>query len=178
MMNSKQNELSIKLGTWVASRIEKIETILFLVFIASMCIKVFTDIPVNTLVVLSLVALALAYFFNAFAIINEGNVNPIDVFLNKLVNWACAVGLVGILFRLQNLFNYEVMVIVGCGLLAIALPVIIYRKSKEDALKLFNARYLIRMVLICAIGFMLAFSPAEVLVKNKIIAPPATEEVN
>jgi len=178
MMNSKQNELSIKLGTWVASRIEKIETILFLVFVASMCIKVFTDIPVNAFVILSLVALALAYFFNAFAIINEGNVNPFDVFLNKLVNLTCAVGLVGVLFRLQNLFNYEMMLFVGCGLLAIALPVIIYRKSKEGALKLFNARYLIRMLLICAIGFMLAFSPNEVLVNNKVIAPPAIEEIN
>lgn len=164
------------MGNWVATRLDKYEVVIFIILIFALIVKTTTDIPVNIFIVLSLMTMAIMYFFSAFANINFEHAGGLDIFFYKLTSWGCSIGIIGILFKLQNWANYQMMILIGCIVLVIILPVILYRKSKNEELKLFNSRYVLRVVLICIIAFLLSVAPNDVLVRSRIIAQPGIEE--
>jgi hypothetical protein len=176
MNYATQNELVSKMGNWIASRLDKYEAILFLFFIVTFLLKLSTSIPVNILVVLTLMTLSSIYFFSAFASINDEYAGGLESFLHKLASWACSIVVIGIMFRLQKWFGYKNMILIGCCTLIIVLTIILYNNSKKPELKLFGSRYILRIIIICLIGFFLAFASHEVLVKNKIIENTSFEK--
>jgi hypothetical protein len=169
MKYNMQNEQASKIGNWIVLRIDKYEIILALVFIMTLFLKRSTDLPVGVFMALSLLALSTLYFFSGFAIIIDEHAGGKEIFVHKLASWSCSVGLISILYRLQGWVPYKIMAIVGCGTLLILLLVIFYLNSKKSELKLFNSRYIIRMILICFLGFYLAYTSTDVLIKNGII---------
>jgi len=177
MIQSTHNEQISKIANWIAIRLEKYEVILALLFLGSLILKSFTQVPVNIIIVLSLMSLAILYFFSGFSSINDENVDGFEIFLNKLSFWGCSVGIIGILFRIECWAGYETMIRVGCFTIAIVLPFIIYIKSKKREMKHFNLRYILRIIVICIIGFFLAFASNDVLIKYKIIEIPKNEIV-
>jgi hypothetical protein len=158
MNYNKQNEQASKIGNWIVLRIDKYEVILALVFIVTLFLKRSTNLPVGVFMILSLLTLSTLYFFSAFAMIKDEHAGGIEIFVNKLAFWSCSVGLISILYRLQGWVPYKIMTIVGCGTLLILLLVIFYLNSKKSELKLFSSRYIIRMILICFLGFYLAYT--------------------
>ncbi len=175
MIQTVQNEQATKMGNWIATRLDKYEAIIFVILVFALILKATTNIPINTLIVLALMSMAIMYFFSAFANIIFDYAGGLDIFFHKLASWGCSIGIIGILFRLQSWANYDIMILVGCATILILLPFILYRKSKNEELKLFNSRYVLRIVLICLIGFFMAYAPDDVLIKSKIIAPPYIE---
>lgn len=169
MKYNTQNEQASKIGNWILPRIDKYEVILALVFIMALFLKRSTTLPVGIFMVLSLLTLSTFYFFSGFAIIEDEHAGGIEIFVHKLASWSCSVGLISILYRLQGWVPYKIMAIVGCGTLLILLLVIFYLNSKKSELKIFGSRYIIRMILICILGFYLAYAPAGILIKQGII---------
>jgi hypothetical protein len=165
------------MGNWIAARLDKYEAVIFLVLIFALIIKTTTEIPINFLIVLVLMAMAIMYFFSGFSNINFDYAGGLDIFFHKLASWGCSIGIIGILFRLQSWASYDLLIWIGCATMIIILPFIVYRKSKNEELKLFNSRYILRIVLICIVGFFFAYAPNDVLVKSKIITQPNIEEV-
>lgn len=175
MIQTVQNEQATKIGNWIATRLDRYEAIIFLILIFALIVKTTTDIQVNILIVLAFMAMAIIYFFSGFANINFDYAGGLDIFFHKLASWGCSIGIMGILFRLQGWASYDLLIWVGCATMLIILPFILYRKSKNEELKLFNSRYILRIVLICLVGFFIAYAPSEVLIKSKIIARPNIE---
>jgi len=176
MIQTVQNEQATKMGNWIATRLDKYEVYIFLILIFALILKTTTYIPINSLIVLALMSMAVMYFFSAFANINFDYAGGLDIFFYKLASWGCSIGIIGILFRLQSWASYDLMIWVGCATILIILPFILYRRSKNEELKLFNSRFILRMVLICIIGFFMAYAPNDVLVKNKIVTQPNIEK--
>jgi hypothetical protein len=177
MMQTTQNEQATKMGNWIAARLDKYEVVIFLVLIFALILKASTDTPIGIFIVLALVAMAIMYFFSGFANINFDYAGGLDIFFHKLASWGCSIGIIGILFRLKSWASYELLIWIGCATIIIILPFIVYRKSKNEELKLFNSRYILRIVLICFVGFLLAYTPNDVLVKSKIITQPNIEKI-
>jgi hypothetical protein len=146
------------------------------VLIIALVIKRLTNFPAGIFVNISLLALSTLYFFSAFASFKDEQAGGIEIFVNKLLSWSCSVGITAILFRLESFKGYKPLAAIGCGILLILLPVILYIKSKKRDLKLFNSRYLIRMSVICFLGFFLAFTSRDVLVNLGILEKVKIEE--
>ncbi len=172
-----QNEQATKMGNWIATHLDNYEAIIFLILIFALILKATTAIPINTLIVLAIMTMAIMYFFCAFANINFDYAGGLEIFFHKLASWGCSIGIIGILFRIQNWASYELLILIGCLTMIIILPFILHRRSKNEELKLFNSRYILRMVLICVVGLMLAYLPNDVLAKSKIITQPNIEQV-
>jgi hypothetical protein len=177
MMQTTQNEQATKMGNWIAARLDKYEAFIFLILIFSLIVRTTTEISINILIVLTLMTMAVMYFFSGFANINFDYAGGLDIFFHKLASWGCSIGIIGILFRLQSWASYDLLIWIGCATMIIILPFIVYRKSKNEELKLFNSRYILRIVLICFVGFLLAYTPNDVLVKSKIITQPNIEKI-
>jgi hypothetical protein len=175
MIQTTQAEQATKIGNWISLRLDKYEGFIFLALIIVLIIKTSTDMPVSIFIVLSLLSLAIAYFFSGFANINFDYAGGLDIFFHKLISWGCSIGIIAILYRLNNWLYFELFTWIGCGTIMIILPIILYRKSKNPDLKLYNPRYILRIIMICTIGFILAYLPNEVLKKSRIISTTQIE---
>jgi hypothetical protein len=178
MIQNTQNEQVAKIGNWIATRLEKFEAILLLIFIASFMLKASTDLPVGILIVLTLMTLAAAYFFSAFAMINDEYAGSIESFLHKLASWSCSIAIIGILFTLESWNSSKLFLQIGCFALIFVIPAIIYINSKKTELKFFNSRYILRLVLVCSIGLFFVFASHDLLIKTKIIKIATNEIIN
>jgi hypothetical protein len=176
MIQATQNEQATKIANWIAPRIDNYEAILFLIFSIALILRISTAVPTDILMVLTLLVLAILYFFNAFAIIDDPYAGGVESFLHKLASWACSITIIGILFRIENWTNYKLMLMTGCCTLVIIFPIILYIKSKKTELTHFNSRYVLRIILICLVGFFLVFVSPDRLVKNKILKVPNIEK--
>jgi hypothetical protein len=177
MIQSKQNEQAAKIGNWIASRLTRYETILFLIFVFGLTLKVSTDVAIEIIIVLTLFALAIMYFFFAFATSVNENAGVLEVFFHKISCMALSAGTIGILFRLENWAGYQTMMLCGCISLLIILLIGLILKSKKNDLKIIRPRFIIRFLIICVFVLFLAFSSTNSLVKYKLIDVPKIEEV-
>lgn len=177
-MTQTQNEPAAKIGNWIASRLDKFEVILSVILIITFFLKMKTGIPIGILIVLDMMALAILYFFSAFANVNDEHAGSLEIFLYKLTSWAFSVGIIGILFTMENWHFSKFYLLSGSFTLLIALIVILNVNSRKPDLKLFDSRYILRIVIICCFGFLLAFTSHDLLVKNKIIKNSQIENVN
>src|SRR5512138_2179599 len=169
MIQNTQNEQAAKIGNWIATRLEKFEAILFLIFIVAFMLKASTDLTVEIIIVLTLMTLATIYFFSAFAMINDEYAGSIESFLHKLASWSCSIAIIGILFTLESWNSAKLFLQIGCFTLIFVIPAIPYINSKKPELKFFNSRYILRLVVICCVGLFLAFASHDLLIKTKII---------
>lgn len=172
MIQHQQNEQLIKIGTWVSHRLKKYEKILVIVFFTSLILKITSDMNLNILIVLTLQSLAILYFFKAFSVLENKNAGGIEMFLDKLFSMSASMGVIGILFRLQNWKGYEIMIMTGCVTLSIVIPFIWSIKSRKPNLEIFDNRMIFRGIIIVIIGLVLNFSSSENLVKSNIIEVP------
>lgn len=161
MIQSNQNEQIIKIGNWVAARLNRFETILTFVFLLTMGLKMATKLDVNVLLILTLITLANLYFFNAFSVYE--NAGGMEIFLNKIVSICCSVSIIGILFRIQHWSGYEIMLPISCTTLIVSLAIMLYLKSKNKGSKIINQRMIIRIVTIAAVGFIMLLMSNEPL---------------
>lgn len=178
MIQNTQNEQAVKIGNWIATRLEKFEAILFLIFIVAFLLKTSTVLPVGILIVLTLMTLATVYFFSAFSLINDEYAGSIESFLHKLASWSCSIAIIGILFTLESWNSSKLFLQIGCFTLIIVIPAILYINSKKAEMKFFNSRYILRLVLICCVGLFLAFTSPDLLIKTKIIKIATNEIIN
>lgn len=156
MIESTKNEQAARFGHWVANRMRILEAILVLVLIISLVLRIIDEHPLPFLITVSLLVLALVYFFAAYAPLMDENAGSWEVFLNKLALWGCAVVLIGSMFRLENMAGHQMMLFIGIGTLLIVLPMIIINKLKKPELKIFRAGFLIRMAIFLLAGLFMA----------------------
>ena len=99
----------------------------------------------------------------------DENAGGLEQFVEKLSGYACSIGIIGILFRLENWQGYKQMLFVSCLFMLVLIPTIVILRSRKPELKLFNQRILVRMFLIGATGLILYISTNDALVKYRII---------
>jgi len=146
-----------KIGNWICPRVDFLELILILIFAVAFLLKTQFDMPVDFLIVLSLSALGLTYFFLSFKLPESDNPEAILIFANTLSGYSLSVSVIGILFKLMNFPGFDIMLLVGSITLILILPTIIYMKSKKKEWNFFNNRYLIRLFVFGASGIILWF---------------------
>lgn len=178
MIQNTQNEQAAKIGNWIATRLEKFEAILFLIFIVAFILKTFTDLPSGILIVLTLMILATFYFFSAFAMINDEYAGSMESFLHKLASWSCSIAIIGILFTIESWNSSKLFLQIGCFTLIIVIPAILYINFKKAEMKFFNSRYILRLILICCVGLFLTFTSHDLLLKAKIIKIAINQIIN
>lgn len=161
MIQSNQNEQIIKVGNWVAVRLNKFESILTFIFLLVMGLKMGTKLNVNVFLVLTLLTLANLYFFNAFSV--HENASGMEIFLNKIIAIFCSASVIGILFRILHWPGYEIMLPISCIALILSLAGILYLKSKKKEVKVFDQRTIIRIVTIVAVGLIMLLMSNEPL---------------
>jgi predicted membrane channel-forming protein YqfA (hemolysin III family) len=128
---------------------------------------------------LVLSTLAVFNFYNSFAPLKDEKAGGLGIFINKIVYFALSVGVIGVLFRLENWSGYDVMLMLGCISLAIGLAFVLFINSKESELKIFSSRVILRILVILAVGVLLYFTPRENLIKLRLIKEmrmPQTEQ--
>ena len=103
-----QNEELIKIGNKIAEVLIKYEVILSLLFALALILRTGTNFPSGIFITLILSTLACLYFLRAYAVPTDENAGGLEFFVDKLASFACSVGIVGILFRLQNWPNSKV----------------------------------------------------------------------
>jgi len=158
MINTTKNGIAQKIGNWFSARLDQYEIILFMIFITALIVKSIEDLQSDPLIVVSLSILAVLCYFAGHAVISGENVSGYDKFVYKLAFWASSIGIIGILFRLMGWEMSYMMITIGCLTLAISLVVIIFLKSKKDNLdSIFSKRFILRMVLIGAVGILLNY---------------------
>jgi hypothetical protein len=172
MNQLEQQDNKAKIGNWVAPRLNKFESILALLFILELILRATTNIPVVTIMVLTLITLAVLYFFNSFAISDDENVNSFEIFLNKLSAFSCSTATIGIMYRLLNWPGYSIMLMTGCFTLIFIFFILLYLKATKPASNIFPKRYIIRIFLIAIIGLFLYFAQVDFLIKAKVIKKP------
>lgn len=161
MIQSNQNEQIIKVGNWVAARLNKFESILTFVFLLVMGLHIGTKLNVNVFLVLTLLTLANLYFLNAFSV--HEYASGIEIFLNKIIAICCSASVIGILFRILHWAGYEIMLPISCIALILSLAGILYLKSKKRDGKIFDLRMIIRIVTIVAVGLIMLLMSNEPL---------------
>jgi len=179
MLEYKQNEAITKISLWISQRLDKYEIILALVFLVSLFLRISGFLFSGTLMTLVLSTLAVFYFYNSFAPLKDEKAGGLEVFINKLVYFALNIGVIGVLFRLENWSGYDVMLKLGCVSLAICLAFVLFINSKEAELKIFSFRVILRIVVILAFGVLIYFTPKESLIKVRLINEmkiPQTEQ--
>lgn len=163
MIQSNQNEQIIKVGNWVAARLNKFESFLTFVFLLVMGLHIGTKLNVNVFLVLTLLTLANLYFLNAFSVTDDENTGGLKAFLYKLISVCCSISVIGILFRILHWSGYEIMLPISCIALILSLAGILYLKSKKRDGKIFDLRMIIRIVTIVAVGLIMLLMSNEPL---------------
>jgi cytochrome c oxidase subunit IV len=162
MINKNENENLAKLADKIAPKITTIEgTLSFTTFIG-LALKI-SGIPQGAiLILLSLSTISLVYFLSAYQS-HEAETPAMTRFLHKLLFWSASICVIGILFRLQSFAGYNTMLIVGC--MSLSLGLIFNFFSKVDL----DRKFLIRTIIILAVGLSLYLTPSEKLKELKII---------
>ncbi len=165
MIKTSQNEQASKIGNWIASRLDNYEIILVIITLVALSLKLFTSMHISVLIVLSLLSLAVLYFFNGFASINNDKADSFEVFLHKISSWACSVGIIGILYGINNWAFYQLFAKTGAFALILVLILFFILKRKRDDLIYFNTRHIIRITIICIISLLMAYTSSDFLRK-------------
>ena len=169
MINQTQNESLAKLADKLNPKLKTVESVLAITTLIGLELKSSEITQGGILLVLTLSALALVYFLSAYKSF-ETDTPIMPRFLFRLISWASSIGVIGILFRLQNYAGYNTMLIVGCVSLFMGLCIKFYTKID------FSKRIIIRALIILAIGLCLYLTPSEKLKELKIIN--SVERVN
>ncbi len=172
----RQDEQLNKIGNLISSGLEKYESIIFLIFLGGIILKAAAGFPVNIIMVLALSTLGTMYFLNAFSITKDENAGGIERFIQKIASFAESIGVIGILFKLQNWPGSSAMIINSSVILIILLPVILKIKSKKPELRIFTSRMILRIFLIAVLGLTLKFTSKDLFYKFGIIETIKTEK--
>ena len=168
MRKTPQNEQLSKIGNLISSKLNKFEAVFFIIFLIGIFLKLATDLNANILIILSLNALAVLYFFSAFSVSDDKNAGRIELLINKLLSLSLSITTMGILFRVQQWPGFSNMIIIGSVTLIILLPIILIIESKKADLVIFNLRRLIRVAVIVGFGLFINFAPKDILIKAGI----------
>jgi FtsH-binding integral membrane protein len=160
MLQSKQNEQLIKIGNWLALKIEKYEMILAFLFSIVLLIRITGNFPVGVFLVLILSILATLYVLKAYSVSDDSNAGGIERFIDKLASLSLSVSMIGILFRFQHYPGYGPMLLMGSTTLVVVFLVILFLQSKKPELKIFTQRMKLRILIVAALGLLLYFAPA------------------
>lgn len=163
MTKTKQNETAIKIGNWIAPRLDKSELILSALIIAGLAMKPIFGLQLNIAIILLFSISSVMYFFNSFSDPDSNMEDKVDLFIKYLTYWSLSIGLLGILFRLQSWPGSDRMIIVGCSTLIVLFPVILIRNSKKPDSTPVPIRLLLRILLIGSLGLLLNFADKDYL---------------
>ena len=168
---SYENGFLTNIADKVSARINTIEIIAAVVFAAGLVLRS-SNVPFdNVVLVISLSALALAYFLMSYRS-SEPEAGVIKKFVDKLGCWSSSITVVGILFQLLNYPGFDSLLMVGCTTLAPALVFVIIKNHE------FDKKTIIRIVMIVLIGGSLLLTPKEKLIEYKIIKKAEQTNVN
>jgi|GEM_PF-1662459 hypothetical protein len=163
MINRTENENLAKLADKIKPKLLTIEGALSFTTLIGLALRG-SNIPQGEiLIVFSLGSISLAYFLIAYCS-HEKETPAMTKFLHKLMFWACSISVVGILFRFQSYAGYNMMLAIGCMSLALGLILNFSLKINVDR------KFIIRTLVILAIGLSLYFTPSEKLKELKIIS--------
>jgi hypothetical protein len=161
--------LYVKIGNYIVQRLDKYELILAVIFLLAMILKIVFHANVSVIIMLDLTALSIAYFFSAFAVIDETRVGAIESFVVKLAFWSCSVVLMGILFTLNHWTGSATAIRVGGFSLLISLVVMLFSNYKKPDLKFFSFRWLLRVAVILILGLSLHYASPNAFAKVGLI---------
>ncbi|MBI9033804.1 MAG: hypothetical protein JEZ03_04975 [Bacteroidales bacterium] len=175
MKQKTKDEFAGRLGNWIYARLDGIESNIAMVISIGIILKMFTDMTVDLILVLSFSALSISYFLSAFVISTDENSGTIEKFIHMLVSWCCSISINGIMFWMMNWPGYGSMLVFSSATLILLFLVIYILKSKKRYSDRFGERYLIRIALIGVMGLVLQFYPTHDLNKNDNSDPAKME---
>jgi hypothetical protein len=160
MPNQKQHEIAVKIGTWINSRINKLEKP-FLVLLILGVILNYSEIPQGNIIsILSGIILALLYFLCAYAPPAEKDkVTGWAIFVNKLTYMGLSIAVVGEVFRINRIPGNEIMIQIGLFTILLSLLNILVYWIKRKFKEFFNIQFIIRVGIILILGIFLYFQP-------------------
>jgi len=161
---ANQNEFFVKIANKLNPFFFKIETVLAIIAVAGFLLKNVNITLGGIILIISMAPLAMVYFINAFSS-PEPETLAIKKFLNKLIYWGSSIGIIGILFRLQEYNGFGQMLLVGCGTLIVATIISLLQNQNM------GRKTTIRTLIILTIGISLYFVPQEKLFEYKILHP-------
>jgi hypothetical protein len=164
-----------KIGDWIAPKFIGIEMVLSLLFAIGIIFRTTDNFPSDFIIFPTLPLLALLYFLMARTIPDDEYLGRFELFIYKMVMLSFIPASIGILFRSQNIEGYGSLLGAGSFSLIICLFLIFYSKSKNPQSKIFDARFITRIILITSIGLFLLFAPRKVLLKYNLINEVQTE---
>lgn len=167
----------LKVGNWMISRLNNYEVVLFLVFFIFSFINLTTNGSFGIIIIIALLTLSTFYFFTGFADLNDEYAGGLEIFIHKLVSWALSVSLVGVLFITQGWAKSSLLLLLGSCTLLCCLPIILWSNKKKPELKVFNARFLLRVIIICALGFFLVIAGRKFLIEKQLVKIHKIEDI-
>lgn len=161
--------LYVKIGNYIAQRIDKYEVILAAIFLLAVISKIAFKVNVSVIITLDLSALSTAYYFSAFAVIDDTRVGALESFIAKLAFWSCSVVLIGILFTLNRWTGSATAIRMGGFSLLVSLILMLFSNYKKPDLKFFSFRWLLRVAVILILGLSLHYASPDALAKVGLI---------
>ncbi len=161
--------LYVKIGNYIAQRLDKYEVILAAIFLLAIISKIAFKFNVSVIITLDLSALSTAYFFSAFAVIDETRAGALESFVVKLAFWSCSVVLMGILFTLNRWTGSAEAIRLGGFSLFVSLVFMQFSNYKKPDLKFFSFRWLLRVTVILVLGLLLHYASPDALAKVGLI---------
>ena len=98
MITNNQNEQLIKIANWISPRLERYESVIFLILVAAFLLRISTNLSTGIIITLALSTLSMMYFFNAFSFKEDENAGGMERFIEKITAFSASVGIIGILF--------------------------------------------------------------------------------
>ena len=157
---ANKNENIVKLADRLAPNQSKFELILAGVAAIALVLKMQHMASMSALLILSLSALALLFFFSSYASPSD-ETTRMEFFVSKLFAYGSAVVTFGILFILQDWKRSPTLLFAGCGVLLIGIVV----KLMKSEVKISITKP--ALILIIALG--LYFTPKEKLKEMNIL---------
>jgi len=147
----------VKIGNFFQKIVIRYE-LLFLTLVVLLAGLAQINIKSGLILTLVLTSIGIVYFLAAFAIPPESELTALDLFLHKLLSFGSSVSIIGILFKLQNWPNGDMIVIVGLLTLGICLIVLLYQRIKQPEIEKFKKITFPRIIiLMCICGGFLYF---------------------
>jgi hypothetical protein len=165
-MQSFENQQAKKIGNYIKSKLIGYENGIVILLLLLIIIKSATHAPLGIFITILFLALATFYFLLAYADLDDELAGGLEIFIHKLASWSLSVSLIGILFLVQHWTFSDLFLRVGGLTLFACICAILWSKRKKPALRVFDFRYILRIIVLCTISLFLTFGGYKLISKD------------
>ncbi len=156
---NKDPEYLVKIGTFINTKINKIETYVAIFSIITIALQQLLNQSLSIVFTGFLLILAMACFFSAIKSLPESEDSGINRFILKLTGYGSSLAIIGILFTISKWPGHNIPLNAAGLILIICIISILYIKILKKDSQLISTRIIIRIAILSAICAFLFFTP-------------------